>query len=169
MKCTNCGKNNAVNHYRYEVNGKVTEAHLCADCARELQPEREFAAKSREMFGDMFSDGFFGGSLFDRRPMGGLLESFFGRDPFEGFFGGSFSPFAMLGVPRIEISFPEVERPEGNGETGDNANVDQELSKRREINELRERMKSAAESEDYETAAKLRDELKKLEGGKEDR
>ncbi len=167
MKCTNCGKNNAVNHYRYEVNGKVTEAHLCADCARELQPEREFAARSREMFGDMFSDGFFGGSLFDRRPMGGLLESFFGRDPFDGFFGGSFSPFAMLGVPRIEISFPEAE---GNtGATGNNGDVDPELARRREINALRERMRAAAESEDYEKAAKLRDELKKLEGGKEDK
>lgn len=160
MKCTNCGKNNAVNHYRYEVNGKVTEAHLCADCARELQPEREFAARSREMFGDMFSDSFFGESLFDRRPMGGLLESFFGRDPFESFL----SPFTMLGAPRIEIRFPEAEKNAADGVKEDtNAQVDPELSKKRRINALREQMKKAAEEENYEEAAKLRDELRKAE------
>ena len=33
MKCTNCGKNNASYHYRYNINGTVTEAHLCPECA----------------------------------------------------------------------------------------------------------------------------------------
>ena len=155
MKCTNCGKNNAVSHYRYEINGKVTEAHLCADCARELQPEREFAARSRELFGDM-------GSFFDA-PLtgGGLLRSFFGSDPFEGFFGG---PLSLFGAPRIEISFPDAgesaERPE---QRAAQPLVDPELSKRREINALREQMRAAAESEDYETAARLRDKLRELE------
>ena len=169
MKCTNCGKNNAVNHYRYEINGQVTEAHLCADCARELQPEREFAARSREMFGGMLDDGFFGRSLFDERPGRGLLGSFFGGDPFEDFFGGFQSPFAMLGMPRIEITFPEAQTQSQAPEQGapaEQGQQDPELAKKRRINELREQMRAAAEREDYESAAMLRDQLKKLEGEK---
>ena len=37
MKCTNCGMNNATCHYRYNINGKVTEAHLCPDCAAKME------------------------------------------------------------------------------------------------------------------------------------
>lgn len=166
MKCTNCGKNNAVNHYRYELNGQVTEAHLCADCARELQPEREFAARSREMFGDVFGDGLLGGSLMGRSPARGLLGSFFGGDPFEDFFGGFRSPFALLGMPRIEITFPEAEGQAKPQEAAGNGPVDPELAKKRQINQLREQMRAAAEREDYESAAKLRDQLRALENGK---
>ena len=171
MKCTNCGKNNAVNHYRFEENGKVTEAHLCHECACKLQPEKEFAARGREMLSDMFSGGFFGDSLFDRafggltgRTAGrGLLDSFFGHDPFEGFFG--VSPFAMLGMPRIEITFPEAAKTDTQegAEAENETHIDPELSKKREINALREQMCAAAEAEDYEKAAELRDKLRAME------
>ena len=132
---------------------------------------KEFAAKSRKLFGDMFNDSFFDGSLFGREPFGGnMLNGFFGGDPFESFFGGAFSPFALLGTPRIEISFPEAERSEsvtGSTETAPRkAAVDPELAKKRRINELRAQMKAAAESEDYEKAAALRDQLRALEGEK---
>ena len=140
MKCTNCGKNNAVYHYHFNLNGETQEAHLCAECAGKLAPEREFAAKSREMFGDMF-DGFdsdlFGG--------GNMLKSFFGGDPFGDLFGG-WSPFALLGAPRIEISFPETGR-----------------SRTRQVNELRAKLENAVKNEEYEQAAKLRDRLRALE------
>lgn len=165
MKCTNCGKNNAMYHYRFELNGETQEAHLCEDRARELQPEREFAARTQDMLGGLFPEGLFGGGLFDRRPARGLLDGFFGGDPFRGFFDGSFmSPFALLGMPRIEISIPEAgsrtaERPR----EAEQAGVDPELAKKRELNALREQMKAAAESEDYEKAAQLRDRLWALE------
>ena len=163
MKCTNCGKNNAVSHFRYEINGQVTEAHLCAECASKLAPEREFAARTRELFGDMFSDGFFDSPLMGARPGRGLLGGLLGGDPFEDFFGGSFlaDPFAALGAPRIEISFPEAARPETTQSAPDG--VDPELSRRRELNALREQLHSAVESEDYEQAARLRDKLRAME------
>lgn len=152
MKCTNCGKNNAVSHYRYEINGKVTEAHLCEECARKLQPEREFAAMSRELFGDM-------GSFFDTPFMGGgLLRSFL--DPFEGLLGG---PLSLFGAPRIEISFPEAGESTAKPQSATDPLVDPELSRKREINALREEMRAAAESEDYEKAAQLRDKLREME------
>ena len=38
--------------------------------------------------------------------------------------------------------------------------VDEEMNKRREINVIHEQMRKAAENEDYETAAMLRDRIK---------
>ncbi len=169
MKCTNCGKNNAVYHYHFNLNGEEQEAHLCAECAGNLAPEREFAAKTREVFGDLFDGGLFGGDFFGRGSLGGnLLSGFFGEDPFESFFGSrTWSPFAMLGVPKIEISFPEAQRglsPSGTAESGkETAQVDPELSKKRQLNALRAQMEAAAKNEEYEKAAQLRNRLRALE------
>ena len=148
------------------MNGKVTEAHLCPECAAKLQPEKEFAAKRQELFGDFFRDDFFGGK--------GLLDGFFNRDPFEAFFGGSLfgrSPFAALGAPMIEIRFPDAGKaapePEQKPESGERPQIDPELSKKREMNALREQMRAAAENEDYERAAELRDKLRAMEKNEE--
>ena len=35
MKCENCGNNEVTFVYRSNLNGKITEKHLCADCAAE--------------------------------------------------------------------------------------------------------------------------------------
>jgi protein-arginine kinase activator protein McsA len=43
--------------------------------------------------------------------------------------------------------------------------VDDEILRRRELNVLREKMLAAVGAENYETAASLRDEITKLEGG----
>ncbi len=175
MKCTNCGKNNAVVHYHFNLNGQEREAHLCEECAGKLAPERQFAAQAGEMFGHIFDDGFFSGSVPGNNGFGGsMLRSFFGFDPFEDVFGGrAFSPFAMLAMPRIEISFPEMERSEsrsgGAGSAEKRAEVDPELSKRRQLNELRARMKDAAENEEYEKAAELRNKIRALENEGKDK
>ncbi len=169
MKCTNCGKNNAVSHFRYEVNGRAAEAHLCADCARQLMPELEPASVARELFGDMggfgLMDSLFGG--MPGRGTGGLLDSFFGGSLFSGPFA-AFAPLSDFGVPRIEITFPDTSarRQAGEPEERKPDEVDDELSHRRQVNALREQMRSAAEREDYEEAARIRDELKKLEDKK---
>ena len=172
MKCTNCGKNNAVAHYRFELNGEIQEAHLCADCAAKLQPEREFVSGANDLFGDLFDGGFFGGDIFGSRfPGSGMLRGLLGADPFEGFFGRTmtFNPFAMLGVPRIEISFPDAgngerdNRSGAGGESAKSGGVDPELSKKRELNALREQLRLAVEKEEYEKAAELKAKLRALE------
>ena len=33
MKCDRCGKNEATFYYKSNINGRVTETHLCPDCA----------------------------------------------------------------------------------------------------------------------------------------
>ena len=165
MKCTNCGKNNASYHYRYNINGTVTEAHLCPECAAKMAPNMQLS---------------FGGSGMGM--LEGMMRSFMNDDFFgdfmnDGFFGRSmFAPVMTFGFPAVLMPGVEVRYPSGTPEVGNaqsqpaqeqNSQVDPELSKRREINALREQMKAAAESEDYEKAAELRDQLRKLENGGE--
>lgn len=144
MKCTNCGKNIANYHYRSNVNGKITEQHLCQECAEKLQSKEDFFSGFESAFNDFFS-GF---------------DSFFGKPSL---FGG-FDSFVMptMVMPRIQLVVQGTgAAPKTEERTEEKA--DPELSKRRQLNALREQMRSAAEAEDYEKAAQLRDQLRELE------
>lgn len=148
MKCQNCGKNTASWHYRSDINGKVTEEHLCSECAEKRGGEDVFSE-----FDSIF-DGFFS-------PM----DSFFGsgRSLF-GNFGSFMMPTLMM--PRVRLVLHEKDgetEAEEKTEKETAAKEDPELSRRRRINALREQMKAAAEKEDYEQAAQLRDKLHELE------
>lgn len=149
MKCQNCGKNKATYHYRANINGQKSEQHLCAECAEKLQNgEDDFFGGMDSMFND-----FFGG--FFERPSWGFAPAF----------GRLMMPAMVL--PRLEFSVrsdedaaPEAEKPEAKCAA---APADAELSKRREINALREQMNAAVKAEEFEKAAELRDKLRELE------
>lgn len=49
MKCENCGKNEVTFIYQSNVNGQVTEKHLCSECAEKLGLTRQVAARSQRM------------------------------------------------------------------------------------------------------------------------
>lgn len=154
MKCTNCGENNACYHYKYNINGKITEAHLCPDCARKMEGTGELK-ELNDAFAEF--DNMFTG--FDR-----MMDNIWGGS----FFGRGLSPFSSFGIPsmtmpRIRIGIPAEKAQEKAETKTQNPAVDPELSKKREINALREQMKAAAENEDYEKAAEIRDKIKKLE------
>ncbi len=53
MKCQHCGRNDATFYYRSNVNGRVTEQHLCADCAARLGYSQAMPAMG------LFDDDFF--------------------------------------------------------------------------------------------------------------
>ena len=144
MKCQHCGKNEATFYYKSNVNGHVTERHLCAECAGEMG----------------YTDSLRPASLFD--------DEFFTRPfrLFEPLFGG-------LGA-RMLTEFPApAEESEGTAATAvasperrsdeliDGAEREA-LQRQRERNALQARLRAAIESEDFEEAARLRDELKKL-------
>lgn len=148
MKCEKCNQNEASVYYRSTVNGETTEQHLCAQCAGELGLDKAFSWQSRDLFEEAFG-------------------GFFGRDPFESFFGGSLLPgFArrvmapVLTMPRIEIGRLS---PETKAEAPVETKTDPALERRREINALREQLNAAVKVEDYEKAIELRDKLRELE------
>ncbi|MDR1328693.1 MAG: UvrB/UvrC motif-containing protein [Oscillospiraceae bacterium] len=147
MKCQNCGKNEASFFQRININGNVTETHLCSECAEKLGylDARGFTAKS-------LFDGFFD------EPAG--VSGFFDAFPAAG---------ARMPGP---YNMPRAYMP-GHGAAPEAARAaaaeaippaDAELSRLREINLLRERMRAAAAKEDFEQAMQIREEIKELEG-----
>ena len=140
MKCEHCGRNEATFFYKSSVNGRVTQVHLCQDCARRMGYTDSLRRSMQPM--SLFGDGFFGSAF-------SLLEPF--MDGFE---------------TRMLTECPEPGEPRQQEEKSglvDKAQQDALRSERRR-NALQEQLKSAVESENYEEAARLRDELRALPG-----
>ena len=157
MKCQRCGNNEATYHYKTNVNGKITEAHLCQDCAAQLGENENVFGQVDKMFEDMI------GSFFGRSS--GFMPSWSMRPM-------SFAMPAMV-MPYIQIGIDDGTGMNAQGgahgaakteQSKENSNIDPELSRRREINALREQMKQAVDEENFEKAAELRDKIKKIEG-----
>ena len=147
MKCQNCGKSEVNFHYSSNINGCVTETFLCSECA--AKSGYDFGSMfGSEMLNDVFSQ-FGPRSMFLPIPMFGL---------------DMISPFFM--PPRIGIQ-PNTCDCEGSCEVpvreNHAAEVDDDMQKQREINLIRNQMRLAAEKEDYEKAAELRDQIKQME------
>ena len=135
MKCQNCGKNEATFYYRSSINGRVMESHLCPECARQLGLVQDMRRPMMSSFWD--DDDFF------TRPFR-MLE------PLLGGFGS-----------RLLTEFPEpVEEPrEDNLVQGDER---EKLSRQRQRNALETQLRHAVETENFEEAARLRDQLRSL-------
>ena len=133
MKCEKCGRNDATFYYRSNVNGRVTEAHLCGACADTLG----YRTDPEGAWDDLFS-------LLPRAAGG---ETLFGAP--------SFTPAARR-VLHILPPEEEHEKPLISEEE------QRALRHEREKNALRVALNEALEQEDYEQAAKLRDELRRL-------
>lgn len=158
MKCEHCGKNEVTFVYQSNINGKVTEKHLCGECAEQLGYTKHIAAHSKRMQ-DFMNDGFFGRSLFDDffSPMPGLL----GRmnrmleSPFDDFFAD---------MPALS-SVGETKSEEKQQKQEDLVSQEEQktFSHERELNALRVEMKNAVNQENFERAAELRDQIRAME------
>lgn len=146
MKCEHCGRNEATFHYQRTVNGRTEEAHLCPECAAELGYRTDFG----NGFGSMFGDGF--SSVFS------LLPSMFGG--FGDFFG---EPRLTSAARRTLQLTPAPDEPLYETESLLSDAEGEALRRERERNALNVQLKEAVNAENYEEAARLRDELKKLE------
>ena len=147
IKCDNCGKENVSYYYSSNINGNVTEKHLCSECAAKLGRESDLFDGAESMFEEMFS-GFFG-----TRRRRSLFSPF-----------GGFSLAMPILMPRIELFLDDgscASSPAKREET----EPDEELSLRREINMLRHEMGEAVKNEEFEKAAELRDKIRALENG----
>ena len=164
--CQNCKKANATVHLTdIRPDGEPVERHLCEECA------------SRE-----------GVTLKPHEPMNLMLEKFVKMSgelqqasqrvcPNCGMSFGDFRAQGLLGCPHdyevfSDLLIPLIERAHGGTaeHVGKTPGQTAEGGKRRaEILRLRRELDRAVESEEYETAAKLRDRLKDLsaEGGDE--
>jgi len=162
MLCQNCERNEATTHIKRVINGDTAETHLCGDCAAHLG------------YGDFFSGfGFNLGDLF-----GGLLEPALltAGDPQVKRCpkcGCSFEDIARegkLGCAECYTTFydkllPSLQRIHGriqhSGKVSETSG--EENKKANRLEELKEELKTAIAEQNFELAAKLRDEIKEME------
>lgn len=170
MLCDNCKKNPATVYVRRTVNGVTTEAHLCEQCAHE-QGEWNLVMGPSLAFPD-FSLGNLFASLLDQLPgqtafvAGGRAQ----RCPGCGLTYADFREQGRLGCARCYTVFrqsldPLIRRLQGGvrhvGKVprrhGGTASL------RHDLEHLRQELNEAVAKEEFERAAKLRDEIKLLE------
>jgi len=153
MKCQKCGSNEVNFHYSTNVNGCVTETHLCSNCAAEC--------------------GYDINKFFNREQsfdIGSLLSGIFPvREGFNGFMPPAIpvirsTAFIPIAVQSNNAVRGATDMCNCGCETGTvrrpNTEVDEEMKQRRELNA---QMRAAVEKEEFEKAAELRDKIKALE------
>ena len=154
MKCENCGKNEVTFVYQSNINGKVTEKHLCSECAEKLGYTQQIVAHSRSMMQNFFGGSLLGNGVFDDffSPMPSLMGRML-EDPFDDFFAD---------MPALGAAPAKQEEQKKEDDL-----VDREEQGRfaylRQMNALKMEMKKAVHQENFERAAELRDEIHKLE------
>jgi len=184
MLCQHCKQNEATTHIRRVINGAAQEYHLCAACANEAgigpSPQQAFGFPGAPMqfaapeFGfhlsDLFS-GFLGSSL---RGQGQSLPA-----PVRcALCGSSLDEIirsGRVGCARCYETFAEQLQPtlqrihgalEHTGKIPETDPAETERhQKEQKIARLREEITAAVQAEDYEQAAKLRDEIRTMEEG----
>ena len=158
MKCEHCGKNEVTFVYQSNINGKVTEKHLCGECAGQLGYVQKLTSHSQRMMRNFWDDRFFSSSLLEDffSPMPSLMSRMerMLESPFEDFFAempalGAISEQAGQEQPKQEELVSQEEQAR--------------FARMRKMNALRMEMKQAVHQENFERAAQLRDELRALE------
>lgn len=167
MLCQNCGKNEATTHIKQIINGDMAESHLCSDCASHLGYSDVFSG-----FGLNLS-GLFGGLLGDMMPS---ISA--GKSPRCPKCGTSFEEIVRSGKVGCADCYrtfydkllPSIQRIHGkikhSGKVTNSATVEsKEETTEEKIEKLKIAMNEAVAKQEFETAAKIRDEIKALEGG----
>ena len=145
MKCQNCGKNEATFYYKSNINGRVMESHLCPECARQLGLVQDMRRPMMSSFWD--DDDFF------TRPI--RLQ-----EPLLGGFGSRLLTEFPEPVDVTQQARRAAEEPQDdNLVQGDER---EQLSRRRQRNALETQLRHAVETENFEEAARLRDQLRSL-------
>jgi protein arginine kinase activator len=179
VKCEKCKKQEATIHLSQTRQGKTTEHHLCEACAREqgISLDVHDYIGNMDSLGKVFGAGFLGGgSIFDTAggiPAFGAAVS---RDISCPDCGQSFDDFrrtGLLGCSHCYEAFavrldPVLRRVQGSTrhvgrKVCQSADQQEEQLLRGKLSELKQSLLHAVQEEAYETAARLRDEIRILE------
>ena len=160
MTCDICGKREATVHLTEIVNDKMTKLHLCEECAKEKGAEME------EHFG--LSD-----LLAGLADLGAGFESEAGdkiKCPMCGFTYGDFKKVGRLGCGECYEAFKKHLAPllkrlhSADRHVGKvPLTAGKTVKDTRTLQELRIKMEKAIQFEEFEEAAKFRDQIKEME------
>jgi Uncharacterized protein with conserved CXXC pairs len=170
MICGECGKNEAVFHYKANHNGVVTEKHLCAQCAD----------KSGLMSQGLLGAGMFSGLA--NGMLGELLGGMIGNTgsgtvikeaavcPFCGMRIDELMQNGKAGCAKCYKTFrgalsPTIHKIHGNTEhTGKvPEGSHQYIKEQSKLADLKKGLQEAIDKQEYEEAAKIRDEIRAME------
>lgn len=164
MQCQICNKRAAVIHLTEITDGMRTEMHLCEHCAQ----QQGIAAKSHISINELLN------GLLTVQPTEDELLGSSEREmacPHCGFTLHQFRKGGVLGCPHDYEVFeksllPLIEKAH-NGRTNHCGKVPsrtpQDTKAEIERSNLRQQLQTAVQNEDYELAAKLRDQIDQLE------
>lgn len=165
MKCQHCNNNEATTYIKKNINGKVTEMHLCSECAAELGVMEEFSPES------FFNDTFFGNFLGAGVPAMNILS---GIDHCE-YCGSTFNDivkYGRVGCANCYSKFEDrlqssITKMHGNVKhIGKNVTYTQEADEDKiaetELETLKNQLKEAIREQRFEDAAVLRDKIKEM-------
>lgn len=166
MLCEDCHEQPATVHFTRIVNDQKTEAHLCADCARK-RGEIGIASEPSFTFHNILAGLFQPESMLGRGTQAA-------RIPRCSNCGLSLADFRRLGQFGCNHCYQEFQRElepilkrihravEHVGKApGSHEPTRQRL--RKEIQRLHERLRRAVDTEAYEEAARIRDQIRELE------
>lgn len=185
MLCEKCNKKEATFYYHENNNGKKKTYRLCADCAAELEKCGEIETVNPDKIFDSLG-GFFEDFASPLKSMNKLFSDFFGgsslleeasrptedkKCPTCGMTLKEFAETGMAGCPDCYTAFAKELEPTIMGVQGSRAHIGrapagmrERIDQKHRIDELEKERKEAVKAENYERAAEIRDELRRLRG-----
>ena len=164
MTCDVCGKNPATVHLTEIVDEQMSELHLCEECARKKSSQME------QQFG--LSDLLAGLANFDKAPgAAGEDKETAMKCPGCGLTYKDFKKVGRLGCGECYNSFKKYLAPLLKRIHGANLHygkcpvkaVTKGSKKKPELQDLRCKLQKAIENEEYEEAARLRDQIRQMQ------
>ncbi len=177
MLCQNCKKNSASVHYKSNVNGNLTEKYLCSACAEKMGISAVPSFQPIELIDGFFGNekddifgGFFAGMINDNAAKSVNEPKVCAKCGmrFSDFLHGgkigcadcykTFSASLGSTIKRLHGKVAHCGKmPKG---------FDEQIGNMKKIEALRIKLEKAIEEQEYEMAAKYRDEIKELENNK---
>jgi len=170
MLCENCNKNDATIHYTEIVNGGMSEHHICSECAKELDLSYYSDGLSSELPFAKLLTGLLASKMLlqqeSNNPMTHVICPKCGMNYDEFTKVGKFGCAECYNVfgPLIE---EHMKKLQGNSvhtgkkyKTLDNVTEESD-NPQKDLEILNAKLKEAINLENYEEAAKFRDEIKK--------
>ncbi len=160
MLCDLCGKNQATVHLTEIVDNQMTELHLCEDCAREKSSQMEQEFGLADLLAGLAE---FGKPQEEKE----IVEI---KCPQCNLTYADFKKIGRIGCSECYNSFRRYLSPLLKKIHGSNRHLGKSpmkvakvTRKRLDLQELRTRLAKAVEVEEFEEAAKIRDQIKELE------
>jgi len=159
MLCEKCGKNDATVYEKYNINGNISESRLCRNCA------------NKNNIG-LFESNLKGFDLFNALGFGQLSAGYGAERKSCALCGANFAQLVQsgkIGCGKCYSAFktelePTVIKIHGRAKhTGKvPKNLESKISLKRKAEELNTRLKKMIESQNFEEAAVIRDEINNL-------